>query len=291
MKIVSIILLSLLFLNIQAQQKVIPLYQGAAPGSESWNWSEKENDNNMFNTKVIYNVAKPTLTVFTPENGTANGSAVIICPGGGFHVLSINSEGNQVAKWLAKKGYTCFVLKYRLVHSLTDDPVTEMMSKMTSPTADTTTEKVIGLSIADGKAAIAYVRQHAAEYGILPDQIGIVGFSAGGTVAASAGYDYTPENRPNFIAPIYAFMPDTLQKEIPADAPPMFIAAASDDQLGLAPHSVDLYKNWLASKHPVELHMYAKGGHGFGMRKQDLPSDSWIERFGEWLDLQGFAKK
>src|SRR5690349_20706977 len=100
--------------SIKAQEKVIQLYNGAAPGSENWNWDEKENDQNLFNTRIVYNVTHPTLTVFSPDASAANGSAVIICPGGAFHVLAIDKEGNDVAKWLAKKGMTCFVLKYRL---------------------------------------------------------------------------------------------------------------------------------------------------------------------------------
>ena len=124
---------------------------------------------------------------------------------------------------------------------------------------------IIPLSIADGWEAIKYVRTHAAEYGIDPTRIGIIGFSAGGTVAASSAFNYTPENRPDFVAPIYAFMPPSLQGEVPADAPPMFIAAATDDGLGLASHSVDLYSKWLAAKKPAELHMYEKGGHGLSL--------------------------
>jgi acetyl esterase/lipase len=98
--------------------------------------------------------------------------------------------------------------------------------------------------------------------------------------------------RPDFVAPIY------LQYEwvpksggVPADAPPMFIAAASDDQLGLASHSVSLYQNWTAAKKPAELHLFSKGGHGFGMRKQNIPTDHWIERFYDWLEVQGLVKK
>ena len=93
-------LITFLYITVHAQKKVIPLYDGPAPGSESWNWDEADNDNNLWKTKVVYNVTKPTLTVFVPEAGKANGTAVIIAPGGGFHALSINSEGLDVAKWL-----------------------------------------------------------------------------------------------------------------------------------------------------------------------------------------------
>ena len=293
MKKQSGFILFALFMSILSfsQQKVIQLYNGAAPGSESWNWNEAENDKNAWQTKVVYNVSRPTLTVYKPEAGKANGTAVIIAPGGGFHALSINSEGFDVAEWLVNKGVTCFVLKYRLAHSLTTDPVTEMMAKWGKPEFDNENKAVIPLGIADGKAAIAYVRKHAGDYSLDTNRIGIIGFSAGGTVAASAAYNYTSENKPNFVAPVYPFFPKEMQGTIASDAPPLFITAATDDMLGLAPHSVDLYRQWLDAKHSVELHMFSKGGHGFGMRKQNLPSDNWIERFGDWLNTNGFLTK
>lgn len=280
-------------LHIYAQ-KVIPLYNGAAPGSEGWNWDEKfqEANKNMFNTNIVYDVSKPTLTVYLPDSSAPQtNTAIVIAPGGGFHLLSINSEGIDVAKWLNKKGITCFVLKYRLVHSKTDNPAQEMMdmiSKGESNSDETTT--AIKMAIADGREAISYVRKHAAEYNVDANKIGIIGFSAGGTVTASSAFNYTPENKPNFVAPIYAFFPDAMQTEVAADAPPMFICAASDDQLGLAPHSVSLYNKWIASKHLAELHVYVKGGHGFGMRKQNIPTDTWIERFGDWLSVMNIVK-
>jgi predicted peptidase len=274
-----------------AQQKVIPLYDGPAPGSESWTWDEAENDNNAWKTKAVYNVSKPTLTVFAPEESKANGTAVIICPGGAFHALSINSEGNDVAKWLAEKGVTCFVLKYRLARSLTTDPVEEMTKKWGSKEFNDENAAAIPLGVADGRAAIVYVRKHAAEYKISPDRVGIMGFSAGGTVTASTLFNYTQEDRPNFAAPIYPYFPTSMHGTVAYNAPPMFIVTASDDGLGLAPHSVDLYTKWLSTKHDAELHMYARGNHGFGMRVQNIPTDKWIERFGEWLDVQGLLKK
>jgi len=276
---------------LTAQQKVIQLYDGPAPGSESWTWNEAENDNNSWQTKVVYNVSKPTLTVFTPDAGTANGTAVVIAPGGGFHALSINSEGYDVAKWLVQKGITCFVLKYRLSHSLTTDPVGEMMTKWGKKEFDDENAAVIPLCIADGRLAIAYVRKHAAEYNIAPDRIGIMGFSAGGTVTSAALFNYSKENKPDFAAPVYPFFPASMHGTVAEDAPPLFIVTASDDGLGLAPHSVDLYSKWLFNKKDAELHMYARGNHGFGMRKQNLPTDKWIERFAEWLDVQGLLNK
>jgi acetyl esterase/lipase len=118
-----------------------------------------------------------------------------------------------------------------------------------------------------------------------------MGFSAGGTVTASVTFQYTADTRPDFVAPIYAYMGAVKAADVPKDAPPMFIVAATDDQLGLAPDSVKLYSQWIAAKKSAEMHLYAKGGHGFGMRKQNLPTDQWIERFGEWLGVQGLLKK
>ena len=290
----NLIFLSILLLfysYIIAQQKVIQLYDGPAPGSESWNWDEGENDNNSWQTKVVYNVSRPTLTVFMPEAGKSNGTSVIIAPGGAFHALSINSEGFDVAKWLVQKGITCFVLKYRLAHSLTTDPVAEVMAKWGKKEFEDDNRAVIPLEIADGRAAIAYVRKHAAEYSLDPNRIGMMGFSAGGTVTSSALFNYTKETRPDFAAPIYPFFPTEMHGTVANDAPPIFIVTASNDGLGLAPHSIDLYNKWLSSKHDAELHMYARGDHGFGMRKQNLPTDNWIERFYDWLGVQGFLTK
>ncbi len=138
---------------------------------------------------------------------------------------------------------------------------------------------------------MTYVRKHATEWGLAPDRVGIIGFSAGGTVAAAAGFGYTPESRPAFVAPIYAAASSMKNTPVPSDAPPLFLAAATDDQLNLAPDSTQLYAQWTAAHKSAELHMYAKGGHGFGMRQQGIPTDHWIERFGEWLDARGLLKK
>jgi predicted peptidase len=273
-----------------AQQKVIQLYGGSPPGSESWTWSEAENNDNLWKTRVVYNVSKPTLTVFQPQEGKANGTAVIIAPGGAFHALSIDSEGYDVAKWLVEKGVTCFVLKYRLARSLTTDPVKEVMAKWGKKEFEEANAAAIPLGIADGREAIAYVRKHADEFNVIPSRIGIMGFSAGGTVTSGTLFNYTRENRPDFAAPVYPYFPKEMIGSVSKDAPPLFILTASNDGLGLAPHSVDMYTAWLGAKKDAELHMYARGDHGFGMKTQNIPTDKWIERFAEWLDVQGLLK-
>jgi acetyl esterase/lipase len=223
--------------STKAQEKTISLYDGPAPGSENWDWREAENAKNGWNTRIVYNVSRPTLTVFRPETGKSNGTSVVICPGGAFRALSIDSEGYDVARWLVGKGVTCFVLRYRLVRSMTDDPVKEMAADWGTPKFEAETRKVLPLCIADGRAAIRWVRSRADEYGLDPSRVGIMGFSAGGSVAASTAYGYGKEDRPDFIAPVYPFFPAEMQGRMASDAPPAFIVAASDDGLDLAPHS------------------------------------------------------
>ena len=274
-----------------AAQDVLPLYPGTPPGSTQENYPEKEYFSKLWNTEVVANVTKPTLTVFKPSPETRNGTAVVICPGGGFMALSIASEGTDVARDLAQKGVTAFVLKYRLAHTGDDatQEFTELFAEKQKYREFLT--RIVPLSIADGLAGVTYVRQHASQWGVSPARVGIIGFSAGGTVAAGVGFRYVPEGRPVFVASIYGAAGMFKDAPVPADAPPMFIAAATDDQLGLAPDSVALYEKWTGAHKSAELHMYAKGGHGFGVRKQNLPTDHWIDRFADWLQLQGWLKQ
>jgi acetyl esterase/lipase len=272
-------------------QEVIPLYPGLPPGSTAENYPEKAYFSKTWNTEVVANVTKPSLTVFKPSPSLKNGMGVVICPGGGFMALSINSEGNEVAKYLVDRGVTAFVLKYRLAH--TGEDATQEFATLFAERQKfhEMLAKIVPLSVADGLAAVTYVRQHAAEWGISPDRVGIMGFSAGGTVTAGVALHYASQGRPAFVAPIYGATELNKDAPVPADAPPMFVVAATDDQLGLAPDSVAFYEKWTGAHKSAELHMYAKGGHGFGMRKQNLPTDHWIDVFADWLELQGWVKK
>jgi acetyl esterase/lipase len=275
---------------LAAAQDVVPLYPGTTPGSAQENYPEKEYFSKSWNTEVVANVTKPTLTVFKPSAELKNGTAVVICPGGGFMALSITSEGTDVAKYLTAKGVTAFVLKYRVAH--TGEDATEEFTALFADRQkfQQILDKVVPLSIADGLAAVAYVRQHASDWGVSSDRVGIIGFSAGGTVAAGVAFRYAPDGRPAFAALIYAAAGRLKDSHVPVDAPPVFVAAATDDNLGLAPDSVALYEKWTSARKPAELHMYEKGGHGFGMRKQNLPTDHWIDRFADWLELLGLLK-
>jgi acetyl esterase/lipase len=292
-KLTIALLIALMPLWLSAQ-KVIQLYPDGAPGTADWTWQEGETFSKSWKTPIVFNVVKPTLTVYPGNPAKANGTAVIVCPGGGFYALSIKNEGTEVAKWLAEKGITVFVLRYRLIHSVTEDPGQEFSDAMKEPAKLLPLfSKVIPMAIADGKQAIAYVRSHATAYQVDPHKIGIIGFSAGGTVASSAAFNYTAENRPDFVAPVYAYVPPLpgAYDKVPTDAPPLFLAAATDDGLHLVPSTLDLYNKWLSSGHQAEVHIYAKGGHGFGMSKQHLPVDHWIDRFGEWLVFNGFLQQ
>jgi acetyl esterase/lipase len=270
-------------------QETIPLYPGTPPGTPAQTYPEKQYFSEVWHTQVVTNVSRPSLTVFKPTNNKNSGSAVIICPGGGYMALSIESEGNEVARYLAARGMTAFVLKYRLAP--TDTDATQEFADLWAhdrAKLDAMIHQDLPLAVADGLAAVAYVRQHAQEWDISPSRVGIMGFSAGGGVTTGVAFGYKSDTRPAFVAPIYAGGEDFSNLTVPDDAPPMFIAAATDDNLGLAPVSLALYRKWTVAQKSAELHMYAKGGHGFGMRKHNIPTDHWIDRFAEWLEMQGF---
>lgn len=264
----------------------IRLHDGPAPGSEDWTHDERAYFSEVFDTEVVTNVVVPTITPVLPADGV--GTAVIVAPGGGYHALSIDSEGFDVARWLAARGVAAFVLKYRLVPA-GHDAVAEFGQKMAADPGlvDRDIERIAPLAADDGAAAVRLVRDRAGELGVDPGRVGFIGFSAGGNVAMRVAESADEHARPDFLAPIYATGRGLAWTEPPAGSVPMFLVAATDDGLGLASDSIRLYERWRQAGLPVELHMYARGGHGFGMRTQGLPSDSWIDRFGDWLSASG----
>lgn len=285
--IYSLFLISGMLANAQ---ETVKLYQGKAPGSENWTQKEAQMYSDLFKTEVVYNVTDPSLLVYKPKGVKNTGTAIVIAPGGGFQSLSINREGIELAEALCKKGITAFVLKYRLNKTETNDPAREMMDKLKDRAAfEKNSLATIKLAAQDGKNALKYVRDNASKYGIDVKKVGIIGFSAGSTVAMETVLDNTADQLPDFVANIYGGpREDLLKTATPEKKIPMFVCAASDDQLKLAPRSIQLYNKWLDAGQSAELHMYAKGGHGFGTGKQDLPVDSWLQRFEEWLVFQGF---
>lgn len=285
----NILLLSCLLVSMNIiSQRVIDLPFTPNPDVK-WSTGEKEYFSEIWDTQVITNVSVPRLEVY--EADQPNGTSVIIAPGGGLYGLSINSEGRDVAKWLNNRGITAFVLKYRLVPTgidgikeITDEGNTNpaKIGERVSP--------VLPLSITDGLAAITYVRTNAKEMKLDPNKIGFMGFSAGGAVTMGVTFNYSKSTRPDFIVPVYPWMTVIGNYTIPEDAPPMLVICASDDPLGLARPSATLYTDWVTSGKNAGIHMYSKGGHGFGMKKQQLASDDWITQFHAWALTENLTK-
>ncbi|MCZ2154104.1 MAG: alpha/beta hydrolase [Bryobacterales bacterium] len=276
----TVIFLFSLCLMAAGQEAVLPLYEGPAPGSESWNWAEISQPSTDGLARVA-NVTKPTLTVYPPEPGRRNGMGVVVAPGGGFQHLAIEHEGSEVAEWLRAQGVTVFVLKYRLMRTAgAPSAGREELNRRR--------REAIVFAVADGLQAMRIARKNAARFGVDPHRLGILGFSAGGWVTVAAALDGREDSRPDFAAPIYAAMPENLT---PPPAPmPLFLAHANDDKVvDPLKTSVRLYQVWKQTGASAELHIYAHGGHGFGMRKKGLPTDSWLERFWEWAQAEQFA--
>jgi len=263
--------------------QIIPLWPVGAPGSENWEQQEQEMILQMPDSlKVIRNVTQPSLTVYLPETSTATGTAVIVCPGGAWHFLSIDLEGTDIAHWLQSRGITAFILKYRLLRT-GEDILSEIKTHLSdSHKMDALMKPLRPLILADGQQAVRLVRQRATEWGIDPQRIGMMGFSAGGMLTGNIALQHDSESRPDFSALIYSAPCEAVP--VPEDAPPLFLLCAADDDMASGV-STQLYAKWRASGHPVEMHIFSKGGHGFGLRQQGLPSDTWIERFADWLQM------
>lgn len=264
------------FLVCAASAQTINIWPGVAPGSENWSQKERVIDNTPLGT-VVFNVVTPTLTAYLPERAKATGAGVVIAPGGAFVALAIDLEGNQVARWLQEKGIAAFVLKYRI-----------MEKRQEGIPAGMNMDEAGKYGIADGIQALKAVRQHAAEWGIAPERVGFLGFSAGAMVASGALLQQDATGRPNFAALIYGG-PFGRMPAIPAKLPPMFMAWAQDDTVAREP-VVKFYDALTSAGYKPEVHIFNAGGHGFGMRKQGTSSDHWIDAFYGWLEAQGFTK-
>lgn len=258
-------------------QQVVNIWPGAAPGSEHWTQKERVIENTPVGT-VIFNVVTPTLTAYLPERTKATGTGVIIAPGGAFVALAISLESNDVARRLQEKGIAAFVLKYRI-----------MEKRGEGIPANMDMDEAGKYGIADGIQSLKVVRQHAAEWGVSPDRVGFMGFSAGAMVTSGTLLQRDAAARPNFAAMIYG-APFGRMPAIPAKLPPMFMAWAQDDAVALGP--INKFHDALKSAgHKPEVHIFNAGGHGFGMRKQGTSSDYWIDAFYYWLEAQGFTKR
>ena len=256
---------------------------GIPPGSETWDWQERTAPvpwHPVPGRTYARNVVIPTVTVFRPAEGHANGTAMIVAPGGAFHFLMMDHEGYDMARWLNGIGVTAFVLKYRLMRTPDDDADmerfrAELGPKLGKPT-QTETEPPARpwmhshrlLAEADGRQALCFVRERAADWGLDRARVGIAGFSAGGGVAMGAAFEHDAESRPDFVVAIYPAYRGGL--EVHGTAAPLFLVIADDD-MSIAPISA------------ARLHVFGSGAHGFGMDKGGHLSDPWPGLLRNWL--------
>ncbi|MFY9853100.1 MAG: alpha/beta hydrolase [Terracidiphilus sp.] len=268
--------------------KVINIWPGVAPGSEQWKQPESTLGSGPM--QRIVNVTMPTLTAYLPDPAKATGTAVIIAPGGGF--IFLGTDTYKVAEWLAARGIAGFVLKYRTAQLVGQNEAQLNQSGSARFGAQLANHALIAedgkYGIADGIQSIKVLREHAAEWGISPDRIVFMGFSAGGSIAEFASVQPDVSARPNYAAPIYgAPFPVPL---IPKDVPPFFMEMAQDDNLA-GPQIVAMYDALKAAGYKPEFHIYEHGGHGWSMRKQGTTSDHWLDEFYWWLEAHGLTRK
>jgi acetyl esterase/lipase len=263
---------------------VIRVWPDSPPGSEVTGEPEQVIPAPMGRPgRWVRNVEVPSLTAFLPDPSVAVGSAAIIAPGGGNLFLSIDHEGYEVARWLRSRGVAAFVLRYRVRPTPRSDEafLGEVMRLMRQPRESFSNWEP---AIEDGRQAIRTVRAHADRWGVDPDRIGIVGFSAGALMANAVAVDHDDASRPSFVASIYGGLVGPIA--VPEGAPPLFLAFAVDDPV-MRDRIVPLFEAWRDADAPVELHAYEAGGHGFGMAETGERSDSWVEALSGWLSHHG----
>jgi endo-1,4-beta-xylanase len=260
----------------------IHLWPNGAPGFES-RAQEKEVVTMRGSSPVISNIHNPSIIPYLPAAGTVPTAAVIVAPGGGHRFLTMDSEGYNVGQWLSERGVATFVLKYRLAHE------------------SNSVYKVEVHALQDAQRAIRLVRSRAKEWNINPNAVGILGFSAGGEIAALAGAKYDDgmadasdpvdrlSCRPDFQALIYPGGSRNIT--VSSNSPPAFLACASDDRPDISEGLPAVYLKFKQAHVPVELHIYTLGGHGFGVRNRPMAVSSWQARFYDWMtDLHFTAR-
>lgn len=294
--------LMLLISTHVSAQKTIPLYPGAVPNSKPYAMKEVRMENN--GQFVGYrNIAQPTLAVYLPEKSTATGAAVVICPGGGYQMECYETEGTMIAESFQKKGIAALVLKYRL-------PADSIMN-----------DKSVG-PLQDAQQAIKTVRQRASEWNINPAKVGIMGFSAGGHLASTAGthfnksYIPNPENislRPDFMILIYPVIsmeeglthkgsrnnllgpsPSGEQVklfsnylQVNPNTPPTWLTHTGDDTVVPVENSIRFYQELIRNKVPAEMHLYPSGNHGFVLK---MKPEEWMKPLFEWMDKSAITR-
>jgi len=271
-KLIVGLLLTPFILLAQEAPQVIPLWPKGAPGFEN-----RRNEPELAKDYWVRNIHNPSLTVFLPPKGKANGAAVVICPGGGHRLLVWTAEGIDPAKFLDSLGFTVFVLKYRLGRDTLSPYTIDIHARQ------------------DGLRAMRLVRNRAAEFGIDTSRIGIMGFSAGGEVVDMVTFNQVPADqkapdpidrlsaKPNFVIQIYPG-PLDIPAIIPKDTPTTFLLAADDDPC-CSISVMKLLEAYRDAKVPVEAHLFTQGGHGFNMgyRSKLRSVHSWPQRLADWL--------
>ncbi len=271
------------------EPQILNVWPGMPPG-ETRGLTEKESSRQHAGKpiKIVENVSRPTLAIYRPAQEKDTGAAVLICPGGGYNVLAIEHEGEEVATWLNSLGVTGIVLKYRV-------PSPEGPPRHQAP-------------LQDAQRALSLIRARHKEWGIDPHRLGILGFSAGGHLAAAAttnddhrAYEAMDDIdntscRPDFAVLVYpaylAGKDGKLAAEIRVtkQTPECFFVHASDDKL-TPENSIAMYTALLQAGVPAEMHIYATGGHGFGMRPSDQPSSTWPQRCADWMRSHGILAR
>ena len=251
---------------LSAEPQVIELYPGGAPGAPANPGEEVwEERGKGYVDRSVLNVHVPTVTVYRASAELSLGTAVVIAPGGGYHHLAIDKEGHDVAKWMSSLGITGVVLKYRLPK--TEGDVYSMQTPLD-----------------DIRQAMRLVRKHATEWAVDPAKVGVMGFSAGGDLAVRASTQI-PDGEADVLAPSFTILGYTAVLEEPkvhAKTPPAFLVHAADDRVD-PNYSVRYFQALEAAGIPAELHIYAEGGHGFGLLERGLPVSAWSQRLKDWM--------
>lgn len=270
-----------------AQNHIIELWEGEIPNSKESNLQEIQK---VANARVITKVINPTIAVYLPSKVLATGKAVLICPGGGYGGLAYDKEGTDIAKWLNGNGIAAAVLKYRLPEKASN--ITPHLSPLM-----------------DAKRGMEIIRSHALEWDIDPNKVGVLGFSAGGHLAATLGTYSEPKNRPDFMALIYPVVTMKLnythtgsrtrllgedpseelvnyysnELQVKQTTPPTFIIHSVDDTVVPIENSLQLFKALKDQSVPVEMHLYPYGGHGFAFALKEGRLSKWRHSLLDWL--------
>lgn len=274
-----ILLILPVFAQAQSKPQVIPLWKNGAPGFEN-----RKDIPEMAQDYWVRNINNPSVTVFRPDKGKANGCAVVVAPGGGFRELVFDAEGKQAAEFLNSFGVTVFVLKYRLPNDQNSPYTLENVRQ-------------------DAHRAIRLVRSRAADFHVDPKRIGMLGFSAGGAVIMMVAFDQgdgdpkAPDvidrenGRPDFQMMVYPG--GKAPEKIESDAPPAFLICANDDEYGCDEVTLDLLHKFRDASVPVEAIFLAKGKHAFNMgnRSSLVTVNTWPQRMADWMSDSGFLRK